>query len=83
LINQKYKQKRGFKMFGYSSIESISVLKELNDKDRSLSFKQDALQDYLDDVKCEEKRLFEIINQVKNMRPNAAAPMPALSQQKA
>ncbi len=79
LINQKYKQKRGFKLFGISSDYSIHVLKQLNDKDRSLSWKQDALQIYLNNAENVGKRLHDIITEVKNMIPNAAVPAPGLA----
>lgn len=82
LISQKYKQKRGFKLFGISSDESVALLNRLNDNCASLSYRQRALEDYLNNETYKDKRLHGIITEVKNMigeanaRPHEAPPAP-------
>lgn len=70
LIHQTYIKRRGFKLFGYSSNESIALLEELRDAENLLE-RQQAIENYLDkeDGKGEklykDKRLFKILMEFK------------------
>lgn len=74
LIDQKYKQKRGFKFFGYSCPESVTFLEILRNKQFNLKVKQDAIEGYLADENHRGKRLFDVLTEVNAMCPNAPAP---------
>jgi hypothetical protein len=71
LIEQKYKEKRGFKLFGRSCLDSINLLNQLNEAQTNelqtgLAGKQKLIDDYLANPVHQGKRLFYILNIIRD-----------------
>ena len=68
LIQQKYKQQRGFKLSGKSSNESLALLTGLDDSS-DMATNQLAIEQYIKHHKNDvnQKRLYKILIELKNM----------------
>ena len=71
IIKQKYKYERGFKLFGRSCLDSINLLNQLNEAQTNelqtgLAGKQKLIDDYLANPVHQGKRLFYILNIIRD-----------------